>query len=148
MSVYTTEISDVALVAATEQTILQIRAVTRSALITEWSVSFDGVTLGDTPCLVRLARSTTAATGTTGAANKRVSHAAAATTTVKHTVTVEPTLGDVLETFYVTPNGGLLVMQYPQDGQILVQAGEYLSLIVESVDGGMNVAGWIGWTEV
>lgn len=144
---YVTEVTGTALTAATARTILQLAATTRNVCISEICVSFDGVTASDTPNKVRFVRQSGGATGTSGTVSKRDPSDSDAVTTVKKTVTVEPSTDEVLESFYLTPNGGLFLEQYPEDGRIVVPAGEWFGVEVTSEDGGMNAGCWIAWSE-
>ena len=113
---YTCQIKDEALASAATETLLQVAAAaTKRFRVVEFGVSFDGVSAGDAPVDVDLLRQTTAGTAsTTGVAPVEWDEAGeAALASFSHDFTVEPTAGDVLGSWQVTPNGGLLVLQYP-----------------------------------
>lgn len=109
----------VPLVAATARTVLAARAGAAFGMeLREISLSFDGVTAANPPPLVELCAWTGAGAGTATAGSPVqegglvIAHGMAAT---GQNFTVEPTVLTVLETFNLTPNGGLLVIQFPAD---------------------------------
>ncbi len=149
MTAHTAEGSAIGLVAATTKTVIQITSVTRPVKVTEWSISFDGATPADEPVLVEVLRQTTAGTGGTSVTpRKRVDYVSTATTTAKTGPSAEPTAGDVLETYYLTPNGGLLVIQYPEGGEIVVPASGRLAIRATAPSNAVNAAAWVGWEEI
>lgn len=113
--------SAVALTAATAKTILYINAGANvDACISEMCVGFDGVTASAVPALVELVYGTKASNSTPGTnstsftpvqsrgwAVKTVAAAAA------NVCTSEPTVLVAHRQWLVTPNGGLLVIQFP-----------------------------------
>jgi hypothetical protein len=83
-------------------------------LVTEWGVSFQGVSAIQEPALVRLVR-LTAADGTSTAGTPKPAKADAPGTipvTCRKNYTGEPTKGDELFAEFVHPQGGI-VIQYP-----------------------------------
>jgi hypothetical protein len=105
-----------ALVGATAKTIWNlIAATTKSALLVEMSVGFDGVTASAVPVLVELCLSTQATAGTPGSSPTpqvlRGRGTAVCTSGVDYSA--EPTALTPFKHWLVTPNGGLLTMQYP-----------------------------------
>ena len=105
-----------ALVGATAKTVVNlIAAATKSALVTEFSISFDGVTASAVPVLVDLGYSTQATAGTPGTSPTptqiRGRGTAALTAAVDYSA--EPTALTAFKHWLVTPNGGLLVIQFP-----------------------------------
>lgn len=108
--------SAVALSAATAKTVMNLIAgANQQAIITEFSISFDGVTASAVPVLVELCQSTQAGAGTPGSTPTptviRGLGTASATTGVAYSA--EPTALTVIKQWLVTPNGGLLVIQSP-----------------------------------
>lgn len=87
-----------------------------TARLTEFSISFNGVSATQAPILVKLRQITATGTGTacTEVAVQR-SGKTAPQCQAKHTLTVEPTMVATvaLGQWYVHPQGGLLVVQYP-----------------------------------
>jgi hypothetical protein len=108
-----------ALTAATAKTVLLIvAAATNQPSIAELSVSFDGVTAANVPALVELITGTAAGAGTPRAAlaaGKQIRGWPGQTsqTTGADTYSAEPTAELVNKKWYVSPNGGLLVIQNP-----------------------------------
>lgn len=86
------------------------------AKLIEFGISFNGVTASHAPILVKLRQITATGTGTacTEVAVQRGGKTAPQCQ-AKHTLTAEPTMVATvaLGQWYVTPVGGLLVMQYP-----------------------------------
>ena len=106
----------VALAAATPKTALMVIAgATKQAVITEFSISFDGVTASAVPVLVELVQSTQAGAGTPGASPTPdvLNGLGAAVSTAAINYSAEPTVLNVVKQWLVTPNGGLLVIQSP-----------------------------------
>ena len=103
------------LTAATAKTFLAVLPSTgRTLTVTEVGVSFDGVTASAVPVLVELVTSTGATAGTSAAAT--INQIRGRSTTVGATAAIysaEPTVLSVLRQWLVTPNGGLLVVQFP-----------------------------------
>jgi hypothetical protein len=149
MTHYTAESSAIALDAATNLTVMQLLSNTRPIKVTEWSVSFDGATPADEPVLVQMMRqTTTASTGAAVTPRKRIDYVSTAVTTVRTAPTSEPTSGDVLESYYLTPNGGLIVYQYPEGGEIIVPAGGRLGIVCNAPTNAVNASVWMGWEEI
>lgn len=85
-----------------------------TATVIEYRFSFNSATSADVPVLCEILRQTTAGTSsslTLAALKESVSKAAVAT--ALQTFTVEPTAGTILYSDYVTPVGGLYVIQFP-----------------------------------
>jgi hypothetical protein len=108
--------SATALVAATAKTVWNlIAAITKSALLTEFSISFDGVTASAVPVLVELCLSTQATAGTPGSSPtpQQIRGRGTAVCTAGVDYSAEPTALTPVKHWLVTPNGGLLVIQFP-----------------------------------
>jgi hypothetical protein len=107
----------VALVAATVKTVLQIvPAANRPVRAIELGISFDSVTSTDAPVVVELVRQSTA--GTSSAltlVEDQENESASLVMTGLQTFTAEPTLGNILRTWHISPIGGLFVIQWPLD---------------------------------
>lgn len=108
-----------ALSAATAATIvLALAAAANQPSISEIGVSFDGVTASAVPVLVELVSGTAGGAGTPRAAlaaGKQIRGWPAQTsqTTAGDNYTAEPTTQLVNRKWFVTPNGGLFVVQFP-----------------------------------
>lgn len=115
MALYTARISSEALAAATAETLVQVVAASSKPLrIIELGISFDGVTAGAVPVTVDLMRQTTAGTASALTLVEEDSRLESPLATALQDFTAEPTAGDVLRSWFVTPAGGLFVMQFPQ----------------------------------
>ncbi len=81
----------------------------------EMGVSFDGVIASDVPVLVELCKCTQAGAGTS--TSHTIVQSGGPTRTPEGTAerlyTVEPTVVTVLKEWFVRPDGGILVMQFP-----------------------------------
>lgn len=113
----TAQTGDVALGVATKKTVVMIIMPTnqRGKLI-GWGVSFDGVTAAAEPVTCELFRPTSAGTGTSLTPAKfDDDQAEAIQSTAKHTCTVEPTYGDIIESKLVHPQGGRYDRYFPED---------------------------------
>lgn len=120
MATYVARDTAVSLVAATAKTIVQIVPATNTPCrVVEIGVSFNSVTSTDVPVLVQLLRQTTAGTSSalTMAAEQESIGKSVVATALK-TFTVEPTSGNILRDWYVTPVGGLFVVQFPLGREI------------------------------
>ena len=117
--------SATALAANTAKTICNIISGAKGVTLVEFSVSFDGVTASAVPVLVELCSSTQAGAGTPGASPTPApvqpygGEACLATAGVDYSA--EPTTLTPLFHWLVTPNGGLLVIQYPLGREVMSQ---------------------------
>jgi hypothetical protein len=105
-----------ALTAATAKTLVNIIAgANRQAILVEISNSFDGVTASAVPVLVELVGSTQATAGTPGTSPTPtlIRGLGAALSTAAESYSAEPTVLTQLKQWLVTPNGGLVVVQFP-----------------------------------
>lgn len=113
--------SAVALTAATAKTVLYVNAAAANQpSVVEFSVAFDGTTSTNTPALIELVYGTKATNSTPGTGSttftplqvrgwpSQVSAQAAA-----NNCSSEPTVLTVIKPWLLTPNGGLLVIQFP-----------------------------------
>ena len=111
-----------ALAANTAATIVNCISGTRALIVTEFGVSFDGVTASAVPVLVELCSSTQAGAGTPGASPTplpiRPTDGAAAIFTAGTDYTAEPTTVVPLKHWLLTPAGGVLVIQFPLGREI------------------------------
>jgi hypothetical protein len=113
--------AEVALVAATAKTVLQISAPTNIPLkLKSWGVSFDGTATTNEPVVVRLLRQTTAGTMTSLTLVKADSdRTGTIQTTATHSASAEPTAGDVLDRMDIHPQGGYVYVYAPDDCDII-----------------------------
>lgn len=105
-----------ALSAATAKTVVNLIAGANDVpLLTELSIGFDGVTASAVPVLVDLCYSTQGAAGTPGASPTptliRGKGASGSTSGIDYSA--EPTTLTAFKHWLITPNGGLLVLQFP-----------------------------------
>jgi hypothetical protein len=111
--------ADVALAAATAKTVLGVKAHTNSGLLlTSLWVGFDGVTASAVPVLVEICYATFATNSpgtnsTSGTARQRSGRVLTAGFTTGYNWTAEPTVLTMLKPLKLTPNGGLVVYDFP-----------------------------------
>lgn len=106
-----------ALAAATAKTAVAVIAGSTTApALSELSISFDGVTASAVPVLVELCESTQAGAGTTTAQTPIQTRGwppSASVSSAAQTYTAEPTVLTVARKWLLSPNGGLMVVQFP-----------------------------------
>lgn len=108
----------VALVAATAKTVLAVTApATFGCDLRGFSVGFDGVTASAVPVVIELCYSTFATAGTNTARTvvQNAGRVITAGFTAASNYTVEPTVLTVLREFLLTPNGGLVIVEFAPD---------------------------------
>jgi hypothetical protein len=106
----------VALVAATAKTVLAVTAPAQFGVdLKKLRVGFDGVTASAVPVLVELCYSTfaTAGTSTAGTVNQTYGRTIVAGFTTAYNYTAEPTVLTPFDRWTLTPNGGLVIYDYP-----------------------------------
>lgn len=110
----------VSLTANTARTLVQAVAGTGGFKLSELGVSFEGVATDAKPILVKLVVQTTAGTATAlTPVRAQKTDGNAIRTTAQHIFTAEPTSTDVLRSWYVHPQTGLM---YPFDISVLASA--------------------------
>lgn len=116
MALYHVYAQDQSLVAATPQTLWQIRtASTRRVKIREFGISLGGTNATDVPVKCELIRYTNNGTGNTFTPLRWNQADPAALSSAATAFSGEPTASELLMPFRLTPNGGVLVMQYAPD---------------------------------
>lgn len=137
-------------VAATPgKTILQLtNPSTQRLRLKELELSFDGVSATGVPCLVRLARQTSAGTPTGNSTPTPVQvdpggPAALQTAVVAGSAawTAEPTLSDLLWNMRIHPQSGA-IYQYVLGGEDLIAASGRLGLVIVAA-AAVNVSGFL-----
>lgn len=79
----------------------------------KFRIGFDGVTAANAPVLVELWKFTTDGTGTSGTVNQVYGPTITAGFTSKYNYTAEPTTLTLLDSWTLTPAGGLVVYDFP-----------------------------------
>lgn len=114
---YTATSGSVALAAATAKTVLNIIAPATFGIdLRYYTISFDGVTASNVPVLCELCSSTQATAGTTGSTptvNQHHGRAITAGFTAGAGYSAEPTVLTVLDAYTLSPNGGVVLRDYP-----------------------------------
>jgi hypothetical protein len=117
MALFVARVSAVSLSAATVKTLLQFVPASNTPLkVVEIGISFNGVTASEVPVTVDLLRQTTAGTSSSlTLVGDQEDQSKSAVCTALQTFSAEPTAGNILRTFYISPNGGLFVVQFPEE---------------------------------
>lgn len=114
---YTAQSGSVALAAATAKTCLMIIAPSTFGIdLRSLEIGFDGVTAANTPVLVEIVSSTQAGAGTPGSSPTAVQGYGRAITvgfTAGAAYSAEPTVLTTLDAFTLSPNGGLIIRDWP-----------------------------------
>jgi hypothetical protein len=119
----------IALAAATAKTVLAIGTPgTIRARLCEITVGLDGVTAANPAVFVELLRQTTAGTNTSMTPIPVDSAAPSSLVTAGKNHSAEPTAGVVIKTWRLTPVGGLLVIPFYGDEQVVVPVSSWLGL--------------------
>lgn len=106
----------VSLSAATAKTAHTVVAASNHrALITRIGIAFEGIVTTDTPVKVRVAKATTAGTGTASTPVKRGDFGETLQSSGLKNLSAEPTLTDVYDDFAVHPQGGVIWNHYYAD---------------------------------
>lgn len=145
--------SSALLVASTTRTIVQLLAGTRPLRIKEIGASFDGVDASLTPIKVDLVRQDPASGGTAsttgGVPLEQAEVGPTSLTTYRAGFSsTEPTTTDVIRSWYVTPAGGLFVMQFPLgDEPVVSPAGRIALRCITGSGTTPNVSAYIVFDE-
>lgn len=114
---YTATSGAVALAAATAKTVLNVIAPATFGIdLRSVAIAFDGVTASNVPVLVELCSSTQAGAGTTGSTPtilQGYGRAITAGFTAGAGYSAEPTVLTVLDAWTLSPNGGLVIRDWP-----------------------------------
>lgn len=129
MSNYQIFVQDQALSSAAVQTLWQIRTgTTRRVFLREFSISFSGVSATEVPVKCEILRQTSSGTGSSFTPIRWDTSDPAAITTAATSFSGEPSASEILLPFRLTPNAGMLVMQYAPDVRIAVPVSSFLGL--------------------
>lgn len=150
MAHYGIQVTGEALAAATVETLLQVVAgASKPVRISRWGVSFNGVDVTDQPVRVELLRLTSAGTSSAFTPVKLDPNSEASMAAARTAHTAEPTAGDVLAVYYVSPAGGGIVEVYspgyPDERPIVAPNGR-LGIRLLAVDA-VNVNGFMFFEE-
>jgi len=136
MALYGAQASEIVVAAANGgDTLLNWRQNGRTFELRRFTVSFNGTTAADEPFLVEVCNQ-----GQTGTKSDVTEYSLdtgndALDATAHHTYTVEPTTNGVIQSFYLTPNGGTYSEAYvPGEGPI-AQNGEAIGIKITSSSG-------------
>jgi hypothetical protein len=134
--------AEVALVAATAKTVLQILAATNQAVkVLGWGVYFDGTSSTGEPVVVELIRQTTAGTMSALTAEKiDPGRAETIQTTCTHTATAEPSTTTAMTRIEVHPQSAYEKL-FPFGQEIIVPGAGRLGLRC-TAPAGVNVVGF------
>jgi hypothetical protein len=137
--------------ASTTRTIVQLLSSTQPLRIKELGVSFDGTDASLTPIKVDLVRQTSGGTASTtgGVPLEQQEIGPTSLTTYRAGFSsTEPTTTDVIRSWYVTPAGGLFVMQFPLgDEPVVGSSGRIALRCITGSSTTPNVAAYIVFDE-
>ena len=123
MGLYSIRVAGQALALGVAQTLVQVHApASKRIRVVEWGISFDGVDPAEAPVLLDLMRQASQGTSSTFVPIRWDEAEPAAIGEGRTAFTAEPTTGSVLQSYQVTPNSGLLVMQYMPGREPVVAA--------------------------
>ena len=139
--------AEVALTTATARTVLQILAPTNQrVLVTSWGVFFDGVSVTAEPVVVVLEKQTTAGTGGSSLTPAKLSAGSETLqTSALHSITAEPTSGDLIDRIEVHPQSGFQD-NLPHGREIPVLGGQRLGIKC-TAPAGVNVVAKLEFEE-
>ncbi|MEW6211350.1 MAG: hypothetical protein AB1631_23495 [Acidobacteriota bacterium] len=143
--------AEIALVAATAKTLLQLKAPTNQRLkLLAWGIYFDSTSNSAEPVQVVLERQTTAIGGTPTAItpskiDDSIGDSVQATAAVYGTSPTEPTSGDLLKRIEVHPQAGY-EEQCPFGQEYIVGAGDRIA-IKATAPAGVNAVSWMKFEE-
>jgi hypothetical protein len=121
MPIYSVFAQDEPLAIGVAETLWQLRTQSnRQASIRELSVSFSGSNATDTPVKCEILRYSSSGTAATFTPRRWDMNDPLATTQAATAFSAEPTAGEILFPFRLTPNNGVLVMQYAQDARFSI----------------------------
>lgn len=116
---YTATSGSVALAAATAKTVLNVITPAQfGGDLRSLEVGFDGVTAANVPVLVEICKQAVGTAGTTGSTPTVVQAYGQAVTagfTAGAGYSAEPTVLTVIDAFTLSPNGGLVIRDWPQN---------------------------------
>lgn len=152
MAIYsvTTE-GEEALAAAASETLVQLRGVTTAkGRIVAWGASFDGVASTDAPIIVDLLFQTTDGTATGATEVALNPDEPAALITGFHSFSAEPTAGNIIESYEIHPQGGLIIREYPPGREPMITNATTSRIAVRATTATgvtANAVAWIQWEE-
>lgn len=137
-------IAEIALVAATAKTVAQLIAPANTILAVNGAwVSFDGISNTAEPALVEILTQTTAGTMTARTPQKTKDTSTALGATGGVNASAEPTAGNVLKTFHVHPQAGVII-PLDFDKEIEIAGGARLGMRITAPAAVNCLAGFEG----
>lgn len=120
----------ISLSASSTKTLVQVYGNSAyNFIIKEIGVSFNGVDATKTPIQIDLLTQTTAGTMTSLTLfSQDRSDPSSSAMTAQHTATAEPTAGDIIRSWFVTPAGGTFVFQWPMGDEPVIAFDGYVGL--------------------
>lgn len=124
----------VALVGGTAKTILQLASAANSLVaVQEVTVTFDGTVAANTPVIVQLVRQTSAGTMTNRTPLKLKDTSTALQSSGQENASAEPTVGDMIRTYHIHPQAGVLYPLSLPDGEVEMAGGTRFAVKVNAV---------------
>lgn len=150
MTMYVVNTVSTTLVASTTRTVMQLLAGTQPLRIKEIGASFNGTDASLAPIKVDLIRQTDAGTSSNSGLTpfEQTEIGPTSLTTYKYNYSSEPSSGDIIRSWYVTPAGGLFVMQFPLgDEPVVGPAGRIAIRCITGSGTTPNVSAYIVFDE-
>ena len=116
MAIYSTQAAGVTLSTAATKSLILLNPAVDGFMVVQVSISLDNVTTDAEPVLFDLYRTVTLGSpaGTTGTQVKvNDTSASTAGTTSLTSLSAEPTSVEIIDSWYITPHSGVVVIQYP-----------------------------------
>ena len=126
--------SEVALVADTAKTVLMLTApANQRVVIQRMGVFFDGTKSNNEPILIQLYRMTDAGTLTSGSPADYQDLGITFNTTMGYNATVEPSQGELVDTFNIHPQQGIEII-LPLMQELIVAGGGRIAMVITAPD--------------
>jgi hypothetical protein len=126
--------SEVALVAATAKTVLMLTAPANQRVIVQRvGIFFDGTKSNNEPVLIQFYRMTDSGTFTSGSVADYQDMAHTFNTTMGYNATVEPTYGELIDSFNIHPQQGIEII-LPLMQEMMISGGGRVGMVVTAPD--------------
>jgi hypothetical protein len=126
--------SEVALVAGTAKTVLMLTApANQRVVIQRMGVFFDGTKSNNEPVFIQLYRMTSAGTFTSGSAADYQDLGITFNTAMGYNATVEPSQGELVDTFNIHPQQGIEII-LPLMQELIISGGGRVGMVVTASD--------------
>lgn len=126
--------SEVALVSSTAKTVLMLTAPANQRVVVQRiGIFFDGTKSNNQPVLIQLYRMTDAGTMTSGSVADYQDLGAIFNTTFGYNATVEPSQGELVDSFNIHPQQGIEII-LPLMQELILAGGGRVGMVVTAAD--------------